>query len=358
MKKFRLAVVALYLLSFVSPVVSLAATAPKKVNTNTVKKEVKSSFSVKNSQMIVGDKWSTEFNFVSATDDAGNKLTWKDIGKDVKTKGIVDTTKVGKYPVTYTWNKITQIATIEVIEKPKPKVSLKELKVKNVTLTQGQAYDVSQSFESAVLTDGNVLGYKDVAELIKVDNLVNTNQPGKYNVTFTSGTLKAISEVTIVAKKIEPIELKLVNSKLKVGDKWSPDVNFQSIILSDGTVLSWNQVAKDLIVTGSVDTSKIGNYNITYQYGNLKQTVTVTVEAKEVITVQEIKVKNTTLEANSEWEAKDNFDYILLSNGKKQTWEEVGLNVFVTGKVDTTKPGTYEVVYTYGEKTATATVNV
>ena len=358
MKKFRIAVVALYFLSFVSPVVSLAATAPKKVNNGTTKKEVKSSFVMKNSQVTVGDKWSSDLNFVSATDDAGKKLVWKDISKNVTTKGTVDTAKVGKYPVTYTWNKITQTVNVEVIEKPKPKIALKEIKAKSVTITQGQNFDVSQVFESATTTDGKVLSYNDVVSLLKVENLVNTNQPGTYNVTFTSGTLKAVSTVTVVAKKVEPTELKVVNSTLKVGNKWSPNMNFQGVLMSDGTMLNWNQVAKDLVVSGGVDTTKAGNYDITYQYGNFKQTITVTVEAKEIITVQEIKVKDTTLTANAKWEAKDNFDYVLLSNGQKQTWDEIGKDIVVKGAVDTTKPDTYKVTYTYGGKESVATINV
>lgn len=357
MKKFRLAVVALYLLSFVSPVVSLAATAPKKVN-NVTKKEVKTSLVVKNSQVIVGDKWSADLNFVSATDDAGKNMAWKDISKNVAIKGSVDTTKVGTYPVTYTWNKIPKTASIEVIEKPKPKIALKEIKAKNVTITQGQNFDVSQSFDSAITTDGKVLGYNDVLNLVKVENLVNTNQPGTYNVTFTSGTLKAVSTVTVVTKKVEPTELKVMNSTLKVGDKWSPDMNFQGVFMSDSTILNWNQVVKDLVVSGGVDTTKAGNYDVTYQYGNLKQTITVTVETKEIITVQEIKVKDSTLDANAKWEAKDNFDYVLLSNGQKQTWAEIGKDVVVKGAVDTTKPNTYKVTYSYGGKEATAAINV
>ncbi|MQW24032.1 MULTISPECIES: BspA family leucine-rich repeat surface protein [unclassified Lactococcus] len=57
------------------------------------------SVSVKDSTVMIGDSWTASDNFVSATDRYGNPLA---LG-DLTVKGDVDTNKVGKYKVTYSW---------------------------------------------------------------------------------------------------------------------------------------------------------------------------------------------------------------------------------------------------------------
>ncbi|WP_296746315.1 bacterial Ig-like domain-containing protein, partial [Vagococcus sp.] len=71
-----------------------------------------------------------------------------------------------------------------------------------------------------------------------------------------------------------------------------------------------------------------------------------------------ISVKDTTIDLNAKWEAKDNFNYVLMSDGTKREFKDVSKDLKVKGQVDTKKSGTYPIVYTYEDKTATATVNV
>ena len=96
MKRFRLLIVAMYLMSFSAPLVTMAQ-APSNKNVTPVNQQVtKETLKVKNSQVIINSDWVPENNFVSATDVNGKKIEWKDIKKNVVVTGTVDTKKIGR----------------------------------------------------------------------------------------------------------------------------------------------------------------------------------------------------------------------------------------------------------------------
>ena len=444
MKRFRLLIVAMYLMSFSAPLVTMAQTPSNKNATPVNQQATKETLQVKNSQIIINSNWVAENNFVSSTDVNGKKLEWKDIKKDVVVTGAVDTKKVGVYKVTYTYNKLVQTATIEVIEQPKPvkpveppkdKKVLTQIKAKNVVIPFKGAFDISQSFDFAIDSEGKTLAFKDVASLLKVDNQVDTTKLGTHKVTFTYGNLISISEVTVVAiptkinlkpvtievgktwnisdnfvsidmsdgsqlgweaaqpgividqnpditkpgvynitysyqgisnvtqvtvqgKQVAPVEVKVVNRQFNVGDVWSPELTFDSVIMSDGTKLVWKDVADKIVVNGKVDTSQAGTYSIIYTYGDKSATAIVTVKAAEVIVVQEVSVKDSTIPIGTSFKPADNLNYVMMSNGTKLTWKDIEKDIVIKGQVDTQKAGTYKITYEYGDKSAVATVIV
>ncbi|EHC6355821.1 BspA family leucine-rich repeat surface protein [Listeria monocytogenes] len=73
----------------------------------------------------------------------------------------------------------------------------------------------------------------------------------------------------------EPALLEVVveNIVLPVGGTWSPDNNFVEATDSAGNSVDF----KDITVTGSVDTTQPGVYTVTYSYGGITSTATVTI---------------------------------------------------------------------------------
>lgn len=67
---------------------------------------------VHDSILQVGDTWTAEDNFDSAMTSDGYDVKFK----DVSVTGEVDTSQVGQYPVTYTYNGISETATVTVKE--------------------------------------------------------------------------------------------------------------------------------------------------------------------------------------------------------------------------------------------------
>ncbi|MEG0549710.1 MAG: bacterial Ig-like domain-containing protein [Vagococcus sp.] len=447
MKKFRMLIVAMYLVSFSAPLITMADSPVNNKQKTEKKEQVKTSFKVKNSQIQLNSQWSPEGNFLSATDANGKNLQWKDISKNVVVNGTVDTKKAGSYKVTYTYNKISQTATIDVVEpkKPvepkkqvqpvKPQVSITGLKAKNTTIALNGAFDVSQVFDYAVKSDGTTIGWNEAANVVKVTSNVDPKKVGNYQVTFSLGNITAVSEVSVVAipikinlkpmaievgqdwdyvshfvsvemsdgsilnfdavknglvynqkpdnskpgvynvvysyqgisaatqvtvkaKEVTPVEVKVSNGQYFVGDKWSPEMNFISVEMSDGSSLNWQQASPQLVVKGQVDTAKPGTYSVVYTFGDKSATATITVQAVEVVKVQEVSVKDMNLQIGQKWEAKDNFNYVMMSDGTKLNWKDIEEDIKVSGKVDSSKPGSYKVTYTYKDKSAEATVVV
>ncbi|WP_415674414.1 bacterial Ig-like domain-containing protein, partial [Vagococcus fessus] len=67
-----------------------------------------------------------------------------------------------------------------------------------------------------------------------------------------------------------------------------------------------------------------------------------------------MEAENSTIVVDSEWEAKDNFIKATDKLGKEVKLEDVN----VTGKVDTSKVGKYDVTYEYGGMKTVVTVTV
>ncbi|EOW8180027.1 BspA family leucine-rich repeat surface protein [Listeria monocytogenes] len=69
------------------------------------------------------------------------------------------------------------------------------------------------------------------------------------------------------------LEVNVQDSTLMVGDTWNPENNFLSGLDSAGDPVDF----KDIIVTGSVDTTKPGVTTVDYSYGGITSTATITV---------------------------------------------------------------------------------
>ena len=73
---------------------------------------------VHDSTIYVGDEWSAQDNFDSATDKDGNPVDFSQVTVD---DSKADTTKAGTFDVTYTYDGVTSTATVTVKDKVSPK---------------------------------------------------------------------------------------------------------------------------------------------------------------------------------------------------------------------------------------------
>lgn len=128
------------------------------------------------------------------------------------------------------------------------------------------------------------------------------------------------------------------DSSISADSKWNPIDNFDQ----DKSNVDF----KDVVVTGTVDTTKAGIYKVTYTNKGTTSTATITVKEK----VQVVSVHDSTINVGTEWNPVDNFDQDKSNVDFK--------DLTVTGAVDTTKAGTYKITYTYKGTTSTATITV
>ena len=281
----------------------------------------------------------------------------------------VDTTKPGKYEVTY---KVTDsggashVKTIKVTVNPKmePLNAAPIIKAEDKTLTVGDAFDPMADVTATDAEDGNLT---DKIEIL--NNEVDTTKPGKYEVIYKVTDSKGASytkSITVtVNPKMEPINaapiIKAEDKTLTVGDTFDPKADVTATDEEDGNLTDKIEVLKN-----EVDTTKPGKYEVTYKVTDSKgasrtKTITVTVNPKmEVLNaIPTIKAEDKTLTVGDTFDPKADVTATDEEDGNLTDKIEVLKN-----EVDTTKAGKYEVTYKVTDskgasrtKTITVTVN-
>ncbi len=167
-----------------------------------------------------------------------------------------------------------------------------------------------------------------------------TNIPAGYTIAdeYINGkAIKLMKDTNLfeipLKETIDQTSVSAQDSTIYVGTKWQPEDNFIKATDSEGNLVTFDQIT----VEGTVDTEKVGKYEITYrnQAKEAKVTVSVVDDQKTLV------VKDSTIYVGDSWQAKDNFVSATNDNGEKIPFDEITFS----GTVDTTKEGTHEVTY-------------
>lgn len=144
----------------------------------------------------------TTLELLSSYEEAGAKATFrgKDITDKITTKGTVDTTKVGTYPVTYTVKyknkKSTVKRNVHVVDTTLPELEL--VGDQTIKLYVGDVWT-----DPGVKAIDNYDG--DISSKVQVSQAVNTETPGTYPITYTvtdtSGNTASIERAVEVEQK-------------------------------------------------------------------------------------------------------------------------------------------------------------
>ncbi|MGX7417318.1 bacterial Ig-like domain-containing protein [Carnobacterium gallinarum] len=145
---------------------------------------------------------------------------------------------------------------------------------------------------------------------------------------------------------VDQTSVEAKDSTIYVGTTWNAVDNFVSATDKDGNMVNFDQ----LVVSGNVNTSKVGDYEITYKNQSK--------EAKAIVHVvdnqETLAVKDSTIYVGDSWKSGDNF----LSATDKDGKSIPVADVTVLGTVDTTTAGIYDVTYSYGSQTQIAKITV
>ena len=314
--------------------------------------------------LTVGDTFDPKAD-VTAQDEEDGDIT----DKIEVLKNDVDTTKPGKYEVTY---KVTDsggasyVKTIKVTVNPKmePLNAAPIIKAEDKTLTVGDTFDPKADVTAQDEEDGDIT---DKIEILK--NEVDTTKPGKYEVTYKVTDSKGASytkSITVtVNPKMEVLNaiptIKAEDKTITVGDTFDPKADVTASDVEDGDITDKIEVLKN-----EVDTTKAGKYEVTYKVTDSKgasrtKTITVTVNPKmEVLNaIPTIKAEDKTITVGDTFDSKADVTASDVEDGDITDKIEVLKN-----EVDTTKAGKYEVTYKVTDskgasrtKTITVTVN-
>lgn len=308
------------------------------------------------STLIIGPNttWNAEDNFTDAKDYYGNDLTLADM---TVTGDTVDPTTAGTYQVTYSYTDATGKTVSKTITVT-VEASTAAVNTPDHTAALGDQWDAQDQF-SGVNADGTDIDFKDVT--VSGDT-VDTATPGTYNVTysFTDSAGNVITKTVKVV--IYGIVLNETNKEISTTSHWDPATNVKKATDGAGNELAGSDLA--IMITDSdgntvSDFTKPGTYTVTYTFMTRAGETYTTTSTIVVSNKASLDVQDSELTAGDPWQAENNFVSGTDDNGDALDFSQVT----VSGTVDTSTPGTYEVTYTYKDsngnlisKVATVTV--
>jgi len=272
--------------------------------------------------------------------------------------GTVDTSKVGKYQVTYQW--VDQAGN--VIESAPATVNVAGIDVhdQQVAATTDKQWSPADNFTSGLATDGTLITLANVQVTGTADYATPGTYSIKYQYTGTDGNQVTATAIVTVTDNQSQLVLKPKVTLIQGPTaKWQAEDGFVSATDTDGTAISFDQ----LTTTGTVDLTTAGDYKVTYHYTNsagtsISETLTVTVQASQAA----IKAHDSTQQVTTQgkWQPTDNLDTVTDAYGQPVTDTT---SVTTTGTVDLSQAGDYPVTYSYTDvsgnvRTKTITVTV
>lgn len=182
------------------------------------------------------------------------------------------------------------------------------IEAKNSTMIAGPnaTWIAKDNFIGAKDQNGDAVDFQHV----KVEGTVDGTKVGKYDITYSytdenDNTVKKAIVVDVIASKLS-LDAKDSSIVASSNTKWSPKDNLISVTDQDGKPVDISQVS----VTGTVNTTKPGKYDITYSYTDLQgnkvsKTITVSVvgrlafkEVPEMLRFNDSNVSNRTSEVS------------------------------------------------------------
>jgi LPXTG-motif cell wall-anchored protein len=273
---------------------------------------------------------------VSATDNYDNDIT-----PNVTTSGKVNADKIGQYVVSYDVKDSsgnvadTVKRTIHVVDTTKPIISLKGETDKTI--------EVHNSYvdPGATATDNYD---EDITSNITKSGEVNTDKVGDYSISYdvkdnSNNAADTAKRVIHVVDTTNPI------IALKGDSDEIIEVNHDYVEKGATATDNYNgDISKDIVISGSVDTHKLGDYVITYNVkdaannsaSTVRRTVHVVDSTKPVITLKGDTEQ--TIEVHSKYVDPgvtliDNYD------------NDINSKLVISGAVNTDKLGDYTIVY-------------
>ncbi|MBR2708314.1 MAG: DUF5011 domain-containing protein [Bacilli bacterium] len=207
------------------------------------------------------------------------------------------------------------------------------INAKDIEIKIGQTFDYMSGVTASDKENG------DLTSKITYEGVVDTSKEGNYTVTYSTVDNSNFH----VSKKI--------NVKVYTDDEVKIEANDREILqyskfdYLEGVKAYNNKGNVELTYEGEVDTSKEGNYTVTYKASNITKKVTIKVIKNEKPIIE---AKDITININ------DEFNYL---EGVSATDKEDGnLEVSYEGEVDTSKAGEYKISYNASDKEGQKTI--
>lgn len=303
---------------------------------------VASSLDAHDSTLIAGPKqqWNAQDNFTGATDTNGQSVNFS----QVKVNGTVNTSKPGEYPITYSYvdstgATISKTITVTIVAS-KANITVHDT---TVIAKPGATWNPADNFSSATDANGQALNITQLTH----SGTVDLTKPGTYQVTYsyTDVAGNEISQVATIKVVADQSNVDGKNMVIIAGPDatWNPKDGFTAGTNAEGQPINFDDVK--VMGADKVDPKTPGEYVVTYQYTDptTGKVVTKDVTIDVVQSKASVNGHDSTIASGTTWSPADNFDGSTNAYGYSQDLRYVT----VTGTVDTTKAGVYQITYSY-----------
>ena len=167
---------------------------------------------------------------------------------DIRIDSNVDPNKAGDYIVVYSYFSLEKVLNVQVRDL---EINLPQ---SSISIDLGSGFDPKDYITSNFPASSN----------LSIQNNVDTNKIGKYQVTYETETSSLVLDVNV--KDVSPI-LTTSSASIRQGSTFDP---ISYLVTEDRN-------NKDIIIDNKVNTSVPGSYQVTYRLGEVVKTLAVTV---------------------------------------------------------------------------------
>ena len=291
---------------------------------------------INNTSLTIGGKFDPLAG-VSASDKEDGNLTSK-----IVVSGTVNTAKTGDYTLKYTVTDSKGLSTTKE----------RIVTVLRVLETGQQFYDPSKTYKY-----GDQVVYKDALYECTSWYIPPTDDGSPNNTKYWK-LVKVLPDQSTPTDNTAPVINGVTNKQIAMGDAFNPLAGITASDKEDGDLTS------KIVVSGTVDTSKAGVYNLTYSVTDSKGLKT---EAIATITVVEKTETNTapvlTGVSNKQITLGTSFNPLSGVTASDKEDGDLTSKIVVSGTVDTSKVDSYELTYSVTDSkglvtTAKSTITV
>lgn len=200
--------------------------------------------------------------------------------------------------------------------------------------------DINDTFTRVTITGGAWQGI-DPGAKISVQGMIGLCFSGVRNITFNGKNPIGNSDITVNSA---PTIKGATNTEIKVNEKFDPKAGVTASDKEDGDLTS------KIAIEGTVDTTKVGSYKLIYTVKDSKNLETKVERTIKVVNNSEVTpdsntapvltgVTNKTIKLNEKFDPKAGVTASDKEDG------DLTSKIIIEGTVDTTKAGTYTLVY-------------
>ncbi len=197
-----------------------------------------------------------------------------DLTSKIKVSGTVNKDVVGEYKITYSVTDSSNSTTTKEITIKVTKNNLPVIEASDLEVTVN--HELKENYKATDIEDGDI-----TSKVKKIKNNVNVNAIGEYEITYSvTDSYNQTVEKTIKVKVVKDENPVIIasNKTIAINEKFNAKDGVTAEDKEDG-----NLTSKITVIKNTVDTSKKGTYEVTYQVkDSADNTTTLTIKVEVV----------------------------------------------------------------------------